>query len=236
MIRKILLRLDKKYYWTEGDLHTNYGVVKEKDLKESKNVVKSHEDKEFLIFDANFIDQLDKIKRGPAIMTPKDIGVIITNTGIGKDSVVLDAGTGCGVTASLLARVVKKVITYEVNKEFFNLAKKNFEFLEIKNVEQKNLDIYEGINEKDLDLITLDLPEPWRALEHANKSLKSGCFLVAYLPTITQVSELVSNSQNFLHEKTLEILEREWHVEGKKVRPKNQMLGHTGFLVFLRKI
>lgn len=236
MIKKVLLRLDKKYYWAEGDLHTNYGVVKEKDLKEHNNVVKSHKDKEFLIFDANFVDQLEKIKRGPAIMIAKDIGAVIANTGISKDSIVLDAGTGCGVTASFLARFVKKVFTYEVNKDFFNLAKKNFEFLGIENVEQKNLDVYEGILEKDLDLIVLDLPEPWRALEHAYKSLKSGCFLVAYLPTITQVSELVSNSKGFLHEKTLEVLEREWHVEGKKVRPKNQMLGHTGFLVFLRKV
>ncbi|MDP2906581.1 MAG: hypothetical protein Q8O03_01435, partial [Nanoarchaeota archaeon] len=85
MIKKILLRLDKRFYWIEGDLHTNYGVVKEKDLKGSDNVVKSHEDKEFLMFDANFIDQFEKIKRGPAIMTPKDIGIIISNTGIGKD-------------------------------------------------------------------------------------------------------------------------------------------------------
>ena len=121
MIRKILLRMGKKYYWTEGDLHTNYGVVKEKDLKESKDVVKSNTDKEFLMFDANFVDQLEKIKRGPAIMTPKDIGIIISNTGISKDSVVLDAGTGCGVTASLLARLVNKVITYEMNKDFFLL-------------------------------------------------------------------------------------------------------------------
>jgi tRNA (adenine57-N1/adenine58-N1)-methyltransferase len=236
MIKKVLIRLDKRFYWIEGDLHTNYGVVKEKDLKGSDNVVKSHEDKEFLMFDANFIDQFEKIKRGPAIMTPKDIGIIISNTGIGKDSVVLDAGTGCGVTASLLARVVKKVITYEVNNDFFNLAKKNFEFLEIKNVEQKNSDVYEGIAEKDLDLITLDLPEPWKILKHAHKSLKSGCFLVSYLPTITQVGELASSCEGFLHEKTLEILEREWHVEGKKVRPKSQMIGHTGFLVFLRKV
>lgn len=236
MIRKVLLRLGKLYYWTEGDLHTNYGVVKEKDIKNCKNTVKSHTDKEFLVFDANFIDQLEKIKRGPAVMTKKDIGIILSNTGISKDSTVLDAGTGCGVTASFLAKFVKKVITYESNKDFFNLAKKNFEFLDTRNVEQKNFDIYEGISEKDLDLIVFDLTEPWRALKHAYKALKPGCFLVAYLPTITQVVDLIGKSEGFLHYKTVEILEREWHVEGLKVRPKSQMIGHTGFLVFLRKI
>jgi len=236
MIKKILVRLDSRYYWQEGDLHTNYGVVKKADLEKAESSVKSHEDKEFLMFDANFADQFEKIKRGPAIMIPKDIGVILTNTGIGKDSVVVDAGTGCGVTASFLANFVKKVVTYEVNKDFFNLAKKNFEFLELKNVEQKNKDVYEGIEEKDLDLVVFDLPEPWRAVGHAYKSLKSGRFLVSYLPTITQVGGLVSSSEGFLHEKTIEVLEREWHVGGKKVRPKSQMIAHTGFLVFLRKI
>lgn len=236
MIRKVLLRLGNLYYWTEGDLHTNYGVVKEKDIENCKNIVKSHTGKEFLVFDANLIDQLEKIKRGPAVMTKKDIGIILSNTGISKDSIVLDAGTGCGVTASFLARFVKKVITYESNKDFFNLAKKNFEFLDVRNVEQKNFDVYEGISEKNLDLIVFDLTEPWKALKHAYKSLKSGCFLVAYLPTITQVVDLIGKSEGFLHYKTVEILEREWHVEGLKVRPKSQMIGHTGFLVFLRKI
>lgn len=236
MIKKILLRLGKVYYWTEGDLHTDSGVVKEEDLKRCKDAVKAHSGKEFSVFDAKFTDQLEKLKRGPAVMTKKDIGIILSNSGVGKDSIVLDAGTGCGMTAAILARFVKKVITYEINKDFFNLAKKNLEFLNIKNVEQKNSDVYEGIIEKDLDLIVFDLPEPWRALNHAYKALKSGCFLVAYMPTITQVTDLVSNSKGFLHDRTVEVFEREWHVEGKKVRPKNQMLGHTGFLVFLRKI
>lgn len=235
MIKKILLRLGKKYYWTEGDLHTNSGIVKEEDLKKCENLVKAHSGKEFLVFDANFIDQLDKIKRGPAVMTRKDMGIIISNTGINKESIVLDAGTGCGVTAALLSRLVKKVVTYEKNKDFFNLAKKNFGFLDIKNIEQKNADVYGGIAEKNLDLIIFDLPEPWNALKHAHKSLKSGCFLVAYLPTITQVTDMINNAKGFLHDKTIEILEREWYVEGQKVRPKSQMIGHTGFLVFLRK-
>ena len=86
-------------------------------------------------------------------------------------------------------------------------------------------------------MILLDLPEPWHVIKHAEKALKSGKFLIAYLPTSTQVEEMVNNSGNeFIHEKTIELIEREWHVEGKKVRPKSKMIGHTGFLVFLRKI
>ncbi|MBU4501264.1 MAG: methyltransferase [Nanoarchaeota archaeon] len=236
MIKKILYRDGKYYYWAQGDLHTNFGVVKETEIKKAKGNVNSHTGKDFLIFGATFADQFKKIKRGPAIMLKKDIGIVLTNTGIGKDSVVLDAGTGCGVMAASLARFVKKVVTYERNKEFYELSKKNFEFLEIENVQQKNKDVYEGITEKDLDMVFLDLPEPWQALKHVHKSLKSGHFVVCYIPTIVQVMDLIKSSKGFKHERTVEILERDWHVDGKKVRPKNQMLGHTGFLVFLRRI
>ena len=104
-------------------------------------------------------------------------------------------------------------------------------------VEIKNKDIYNGIDEKNVDLITLDLLEPWRALSHVLSSLKSGGFLVCYLPTITQVMELVKNlDNNFYLWKISEVLEREWTVDNLKVRPNNHMLGHTAFLAFARKI
>ncbi len=233
---KVLIRKGKKYYWNQGDLHTSEGVIKEEDIINAKGNVTNHLGKEFTIFDASFVDELQKIKRGPAIMLPKDIGAIIANTGIDKDSIVIDSGTGCGVTSAMIARLVRKVITYEKKEEFYKIAKKNFKKLGITNIELKNKDISEGIDEEEADLITLDLPEPWNVLKHALNVLKSGSFVVSYLPTIIQVKELVERSRNFYHEKTIEILEREWFIEGKKVRPKNQMLGHTGFLVFLRKI
>ncbi len=237
-VKKVLIRNNKKYYWKEGDLHTLAGVVKEEDIKKAEKKVSSHQKKEFLIFDANFVDEVKKIKRGPATMTKKDIGYIIANTGIDKESLVVDAGAGCGVSAMFIAKVAKKVISYEINEEFYKTAQKNFEELEIKNIEIKKQDIYEGIDEKEIDLIFLDLAEPWHVIRHAEKALKSGKFLVAYLPTTTQVEELIKAAEgsSFIQEKTIELIEREWHVEGKKVRPKSKMIGHTGFLVFLRKI
>ncbi|MFH1332503.1 MAG: methyltransferase domain-containing protein [archaeon] len=237
-VKKVLIRNNKKYYWKEGDLHTLAGVVKEEDIKKADKKVKSHQNKEFLIHDANFVDEIKKIKRGPAIMTKKDIGYVIANTGIDKESTVIDAGAGCGVSAMHIARLVKKVISYENEEEFYRIAQKNIEDLEIKNIELKNKDVNQGIEEKEVDLILLDLPEPWKVLQHAEKVLKSGRFLVAYLPTTTQVEELIKGieGKDFIQEKVVELIEREWHVEGKKVRPKSKMIGHTGFLVFLRKI
>jgi len=233
-IKKILIdRRGRKYYWEKGDLHTLEGVVKEGDIVDG--VVRSHIGKEFLCFDANFNDNLDKIKRGPAIMMGKDIGFIIAYSGIDKNSNVLDAGTGCGVLAANLARFCN-VISYEKDDKFIKIAEENFKRLEV-DVELKKKDVYEGIDENDLDLIVLDLLEPWRVLKFVKKSLKKGKFLVCYLSNIEQVRELVRNlDKDFYLDKICEVLQRDWIVKGSIVRPENQMLGHTGFMVFVRKV
>ena len=235
-MKKILIRNDKKYYWNEGDLHTESGVIKEEDLKKAVKTVKAHSGKELFVAPALFIDKIEKIKRDPQAMMEKDIAVILTYTSIDKDSIVLEAGTGSGKLTSFLARNVKKVYSYEKNKDTINLAKKNLEFLNIYNVEIKNKDIYEGIDEKELDLIILDLPMPWKAVQNCYNSLKQGAFLVSYLPSITQVVEFMDEIRryDFLVIKTVELIEREWIVEGQRTRPKSS-LQHTAFLTFVRK-
>jgi tRNA (adenine57-N1/adenine58-N1)-methyltransferase len=54
--------------------------------------------------------------------------------------------------------------------------------LELKNLKVKKKSIYEGIEEKEVDIITLDLPEPWLAVGPAEAALKVGGFIVSYLP------------------------------------------------------
>jgi len=234
-IKKILTRENRVYFWSSGDLNTEFGLVKEKDIKKSKDRVFSNSKNEFKIFDASFTDKISKIKRGPAVILPKDIGLIITSTGINKNSKVLDAGTGSGVLSSYLSNFCKTVYSYEINREFYELAKKNFSDLNIKNIILKNKSV-KDISEKDLDLIALDLPNPEIALESTYKSLKSGAFLVVYLPNITQVMDIVKKAFEFKLIKVVELIEREWHVEFQRVRPHSLMIGHTAFLIFFRKI
>ncbi len=235
MIKKIIIDpRGNLHYYKKGDFHTQFGFLKEKDIK--NGFVKSSKEEIFVVFDAHFIDSLHEIKRGPAIMHYKDIGLVISTTGVGKNSKVLDAGSGCAHLSSCLARIGCEVTSYEINPDFYKIAKENTESLKLK-VKIKNNDIYRGIDEKDLDLVALDLLEPWKVTEHAHKSLKSGAFLVSYVTNINQMQEFVSSLENkFYLWKVSEILEREWIVEGLKVRPKHHMLAHTGFLVFARKI
>mgnify|MGYP005729687617 CR=1 FL=1 len=59
---------------------------------------------------------------------------------------------------------------------------------------------------------------------------------VSYLPSISQVEKIVTNlrENNFLNIKITETLNREWIIDRKIVRPKNEMVGHTGFVVSAR--
>jgi len=228
---KVAIDSRGRWYYCKGkELHTSDGKVKLKDGE-----VKSHLGKKFYCFDASFSDKMNKISRGPAIMIKKDIGSILAYTGINSKSKILDAGAGCGVLSSYLANISDNVTAYERSKEFLKIAKKNYESLDVK-VKLRNKDIYKGITEKKLDLITLDLLEPWKVLKYAKKSLKIGGYLVIYSPQITQIIRVVKESKGFIVERVIENIEREWVVESKKVRPKHRMIGHTGFLVFLRKV
>jgi tRNA (adenine57-N1/adenine58-N1)-methyltransferase catalytic subunit len=232
MIKKVLVRGDKKLYWKGGDLHSSEGVLKEEDLEKALGSVTSHTGKTFTIFNANFVDQIKKIKRGPQTLVLKDLGYIFINSGVTKDSFVVDAGTGCGLLASVMGMHAKKVVSYDNRKEHLKIAQKNLDFFNIDNVELKEKDVYEGIDEKDVDILTLDLAEPWRV---DTSCVKNGGTIIVYLPTIVQVQEFCEKSNDYV-EKVVELIEREWFVQGKKVRPKSQMLGHTAFLIVVRKI
>ena len=243
-IKKVLITDQGKKFFAKGfdeDLHTQYGFVKKEDLKAAKDgsVVKSNTGKEFFVFEPSFIDVYRKIKRDAQIIPLKDVGYIIAETGINKESRILAAGAGSGALSCFLAGIAKEVITYDIREDFIKIVKANIEFLGLKNIKIKHKDIYNETEEEDIDVVTLDVPEPWKALENVSKALKPGGFLVSYSPSIPQVADFVNavrKNDDFIYIKSIEITEREWEVEERKVRPKSRGLGHSGFLSFARKV
>jgi len=239
--REVTVSKPAQYYIedTSRDFHCTDGIIKKQDLEKESAAAKTSKEKEYAIFSASFIDNYRKIKRLAQIIPLKDIGAIISGTGIGPDSVVIDSGTGSGAVSIFIARYVKEVITYDINDEHIEIAKDNAKKLGIKNISFKKGNIKEGITEKDADLFVLDIPEPWEAITTINQSLKTGGFAVSYSPTIPQVADFVNaikDKEQFMHVKTIEIIERKWEIDGRKVRPKGQEIGHSGFLTFVRKI
>ena len=180
---------------------------------------------------------LSKLKRGPQVILPKDIGMILAFTGVGKASKVVDAGAGSGWLAISLGNVCKSVVTYERREEFAELTKMNVGRAGLKNVKVKLADIFTGISEKNIDLITLDLADSDMVIPHAYAALKAGGFVVGYLPHAEQVSKFVKECERvgFLGAFCIECIVREMLVREQGFRPENTGLTHTAYLVFARK-
>ena len=221
----------------DRDFHTHKGTIKKEDLKKFNTYIETNKGFKYFISIPNFNDVYKKITRGPQLIPLKDIGKIISTTGITKESVVADCGVGSGGLSLMLANFVKLVYGYDKREDHLKIAKKNKELLNLDNIKFIKKDIYEGIDKKDLDLITLDVRCPWNFVEHAYNSLKYNRFLVSYSPNICQVQELVNISKDYFKViDVTEILERSWKVSGKVVRPQSSQVIHSGFLVFLKKL
>ncbi len=175
-----------------------------------------------------------KLKRGPQIILPKDIGIIISYAGVGKDSVCVDAGTGSGWLAVSLGRVAKKVYSYEIRSEFAAIAKRNIAMLGLDNVEIKDADVTKGIRERDVDIVVLDMPGSDKVVRHAAKALRSGGVLVGYLPHMEQVKAFVSKMEKYHFDGvyTVEVIVRDILVRDAGVRPSTKGIWHTAYLVF----
>jgi len=69
--------------------------------------------------------------------------------------------------------------------------------------------------------------------------LEPGGVLAAYVATTTQLSRLVETLRchgGFTEPEATESLVRVWHAEGLSVRPRHDMVGHTGFVIISRRL
>jgi tRNA (adenine57-N1/adenine58-N1)-methyltransferase len=198
--------------------------------------------KEFWILSPSVQDKLACIKRRAQIILPRDASHIILNCSIESGNTVLEAGIGSGSLTIVLANSVApngKVISYDLREDFIKHAMKNLKMANLENlVETKIKDVTKGIDEKELDAIILDIPNPWEAVGIVWKALKTGGYLCSYSPLISQMEKTVKEikKQNFIEIKTFENIQRKMVVSEQGTRPSFQMLGHTGYLTFARKI
>ncbi|MDD5417433.1 MAG: tRNA (adenine-N1)-methyltransferase [Candidatus Nanoarchaeia archaeon] len=250
MVWKLIMSKDGRTYTyntdeIKKDFHTDFGVITKKDMINAKfgRKIKTHKGVEFSVIEPTIKDLLARFKRGPQIVTFKDSAIIAAYTGLKPGMKVVDGGAGSGVLASFLGNLVSpngKVITYEIREDFSKIAKHNVKIAGLERiVKVKNKDMSKGIDEKNVDLVTVDVKSPWEIVEPAKKALKVGGFLVAYIPTVLQVDDFVrevNKHKELKYLRTIEIIERGWKIEERVLRPMSQMLAHTGFLIFVRKL
>ena len=231
----------KKYMMKcKGKFHSHYGILDLDELigKDYGTKIKTHKGDEFVVLKPNFIDYIEKMRKMPQIIQPKDAAVILAVTGLSRGSNVVEAGIGSGALTIFLANVIYpgKIYCYEVREDFARIAEKNIEEYKLDNVFIKIKDIYEGIEEEDIDLVALDIPEPEKVVKDAYESLKYGGFVFAYTPSLEQMLRFREKAEKYFQIKTMECILREYESRKLGTRPKTLMLGHTGFLTFGRKI
>ncbi len=234
----------KKYLVTVTNriFHTNIGKLDLSELigKDYGDKVKSHMGKNFSIIKPNLIDFIYMMRKMPQTINPEDACQIVAHTGISSGDNVVEAGAGSGAMTLILSYTVfpGKVYSYDIKESFLKIAKDNLDTYGKGNVEFKLKDIYEGIDEKNIDLVSLDLPEPHRVVEHAYDALRAGGHIFSFSPCIEQVIDFRRelSKYDYSETKTIECIVREYEVKEKGTRPKTRMLGHTGYLSFARKV
>jgi tRNA (adenine57-N1/adenine58-N1)-methyltransferase len=198
--------------------------------------------KKFWLLIPSLQDKLQGLYRQAQIILPRDAAHILMNCAIEPGQTVLEAGIGSGSLTIALASAVApngKVISYDIRVEFIDHAMKNLKQANLAQyVTTKIKDVTVGIDEKNLDAIILDIPNPWAAVEHAWNGLKVGGYLCTYSPLISQVEQTVRTIEQhpFIECKTFENIQREMIVSKHGTRPSFDMLGHTGYLTFARKV
>lgn len=225
---------------TGAQFHTHAGILDHDDMigmAEGASVAGST-GRRFLVLRPTLSDVVLKMPRGAQVIYPKDLAAILMEADIAPGARVLEAGVGSGALSMALLRAGASVVGYELREDFARRARANVTAAlgpsAPYRVELR--DVYAGIDERGLDRVVLDLPEPWRVLCHLRGRLRPGGILCAYLPTINQTAELhrALDEGEFGLTRTIEVLYRTWHIERRSVRPDHRMVGHTGFVTSAR--
>ena len=241
-------RKGRRYLLTLKDtdtFHTHMGSLPHQQLigQEQGSWFTTSNGHALLAIKPTLAEYVQKIPRKTQVIYPKDMGNILMLGDIFPGAMVLEAGLGSGALTAALLRAVGqegRVISYETREEQVHRAMAMIHALvgEPHNLIVKVADVYQGIEEGDLDRIVLDVPEPWHAVSAAGKSLAPGGILLSFLPTVLQVHQLaqaLAQEPQFQLVETVESLLRPWHVTLRSVRPTHRMVAHTGFITTARK-
>jgi tRNA (adenine57-N1/adenine58-N1)-methyltransferase len=189
--------------------------------------------------DFHFPPLLRKLKRGgPAVTLPKDAGLVIAYTGLGRDSRVIELGSGSGFMTVQMANIAREVVSYEKRKEFLELAESNVKRAGLANVKFRLHDVLEGIEEKDgtWDLVFCDIAEADKAAAMAHAALRKGGYMAAHCLHSEQAKALhLEAARHFSEVFTTECIMREFEVREFGFRPAHFGLMHTAYMVFARK-
>lgn len=196
----------------------------------------------FMVLEPSPRDLLGTMARGPQVLGPKDLAVILFEADVHPGARVIEGGAGSGALTVALAHAVGpsgRVTSYEMREESLRLARANVARAGLADrVDFRALDVRAGFSERDADAVLVDIPDPWAAVPPAWEALRACGHLATFSPNMEQVKETVAaiRAKPFVDVRTIELIEREMEVRDVGVRPSFAPLGHTGYLTFARKV
>src|SRR5207253_7986538 len=155
-----------------GEFHTHAGIVRHDDLigKPEGLTVRTTRGARLTAVRPTLAEYVLEMPRGAQVIYPKDIGPILILADVFPGARILESGVGSGALTTALLRAIGptgSVTGYEIREDFAKRAVQNVHgFLGSDVPLQVHVrDVYEGIDERDVDRVILDLPEPWRGVK-----------------------------------------------------------------------
>jgi tRNA (adenine57-N1/adenine58-N1)-methyltransferase len=227
--------------------HTTKGSVSHDDLIDGPEgvVVTSVGGTQFLALRPLLNEFTVTMPRGAAVIYPKDAAQLLVSADIFPGARVLEAGVGSGSLTCYLLRAVGeagRVTSYERREDFATIARRNVDnFFGGPHPawELRVDDLVTGLTHAPIDRAILDMLAPWECVDALAEVLMPGGVLAAYVATTTQLARTVETMRvhgGFTEPQATETLIRAWHAEGLAVRPRHDMVGHTGFLITARRM
>jgi tRNA (adenine57-N1/adenine58-N1)-methyltransferase catalytic subunit len=237
--KKWLIKVEK-----DKKLHTHLGII---DVGYSIGLdfgsfVITNKDKRVYLLPPTIYDFVMKSQRTTQIVYPKDYGYIAARTGLKNGFKVLEIGTGSAALATFMASIVMPeghVYTFDINEEFMSIAKKNLEksgmseFVTLSHYDPEKISKFD-----DIDLVVIDLGDPWVYLDIVHPCMKSGSSVICICPTMNQLEKLATQFfiSGFIDTEYIETFLRRIEAREGKTRPNMRMIGHTTYLGIARKV
>ncbi len=205
-------------------------------------LVETRKGKHFRVVRPSLSEVIELMPRGAQVIYPKDLGQILMMADIRPGLKVLESGVGSGALSMTLLNAGVDLVGYEIREDFRNRAINNVtKFLPPTALERYRVelrDVYEEIAEGPFDRVVLDLPEPWRVVDHLEGVLQSGGLVLSYQTSVGQLEQYRAAlaKWRYFMPQTVEVAVRPWHYSENALRPEHRMVAHTGFLTVARKL